>query len=512
MRNGLKATFASLLTAVAALGVSGCANAPAMMAAQPVGPARAPRPAASRPLNVLMIVSDDLNTDLGSYGAQVQTPNIDRLARQGVRFQRAYAQFPWCGPSRASFLTGLRPDTIGVTNLTTHVRDKVPDVVTLPQYFRQNGYFTGRVGKIYHQGVPGDIGTAGPDDPLSWDQAVNPRGRDRDVEDRLVNLTPGIGLGSAMAFLADEGPDEAQTDGKVATEAIRMIEANAGKPFFIAAGFYRPHVPLIAPKKYFDAYSVNQIRTATPSPTPDPWTTAWAPANFDMTPDQQRQVIQAYRASTSYMDAQVGRILAALDASGQRENTIVVFLSDHGYLLGQHGQWMKNILWEPATHVPLIISAPGRSGNGKTSDRVVELLDLFPTLTSLAGLPGVAANQGKALTPLLDRPSDRSWSKPAFSQIAGGRSVQTERYRYTEWEGGKRGRELYDLRNDPEEVRNLAADPAQARLVANFSAMLPKQVEKRGNPIRYQRSAACLNLPPRAPASVGRKCAMLADP
>ena len=209
----------------------------------------------TRPKNVLFIISDDLATRIGSYGAPVLTPNIDRLANQGVAFDRAYAQFPLCAPSRASFLTGTRPDTTKVANLSTPFRKALPDIQTLPQYFKAHGYHAGRIGKIYHQGVPTDIGRDGPDDPQSWTQVVNPSGRDRDAENgKLVNLSPGVAYGSAMSYLADEGTDEEQTDGMVATAAIEMMKQNKDKPFFIAVGFYRPHVPEVAPRKYFDLY------------------------------------------------------------------------------------------------------------------------------------------------------------------------------------------------------------------------------------------------------------------
>lgn len=480
-------------------------------AATPGKPVSAPA-RAERPMNVLFIVSDDLNTRLGSYGAPVLTPNIDRLAREGTRFDRAYAQFPWCAPSRASFLTGLRPDATRVFDLSTHIRTTVPDIVTLPQYFRNSGYFSGRVGKIFHQGVPGGIGRSGADDPASWDAVVNPSGHDKtlETEGKIIPITPGIGLGSGLAYAADEGPDEDQTDGKVATETIRMLEAHKDKPFFIAAGFYRPHVPLIAPKKYFDLYPLDTIElkkeTSETIATIVPAARRVLPANLGMTEEEQRQAVRAYYAATSYMDAQVGRVLDALRRLGLEDNTIVVFLGDHGFALGEHGEWTKVMLWEQVTRAPLIMRVPGARGNGTAVKQAVEFVDIYPTLVQAAGLPANDRNQGVSLLPLLQRPT-RKWDRPALSQVQGGRSVRYGRWRYTEWEEGRLGRELYDYRSDPEEHRNLTDDPKYAAVTTRLKAMLPKgPVEKRPPLSRYHPEEDCLELPPGVPAAVGRPC------
>lgn len=455
--------------------------------------ALAQQPAPGRP-NVLLIMSDDLNTDLGTYGHPlVKTPNIDRLAQRGVRFDRAYNQFPLCNPSRASMMTGLRPDTIRIYELVTHFRQIKPDVVTLPQMFKRNGYVAARVGKIYHYGVPGQIGTPGLDDPPSWDATVNPRGIDKDEEPLLTNYTPqrGPGLGSALAFYASPARDDEHTDGKVASETIALLERNKDRPFFIAAGFYRPHCPYIAPSKYFDMYPLDKI--AVPPVSADalsqyPVAALFTrPPNWGLTEQQEREVIRAYYASISFMDANVGRILDALDRLGLAENTIVVFMSDHGYNLGEHGQWMKQSLFERSAQNPLILAGPGVRAKGKASPRLVEYLDLYPTLADLAGLTAPNDLEGRSLLPLLKDPK-ATWNHPALTQVQRGNaaagffmgySIRTERWRYNEWEDGKRGTELYDEKGDPGELHNLASDPKFEKTVKEMHALLVRSTAAR---------------------------------
>ena len=418
-------------------------------------------------LNVLFIAADDLNNHLGAYGHPVvKTPNLDRLIQRGVRFDNAYCQYPLCSPSRVSMLTGLRPDTTQIFDLKTNFRDNLPLVTTLPEIFKNNGYYSARVGKIFHYGVPGDIGTSGLDDPLSWNAVVNPRGRDKDEEYKLINLTPNRGLGSSLSWLEAEGTDEEQTDGRVAGETIRLIKENKDKPFFIAAGFYRPHCPFVAPKKYFDMYPLEHIVLPQEPedhikniPKPALWTD---PLYWGTDELQRKQVIRAYYASITFMDAQVGKLLDALVENGLAHNTIIVFLSDHGYLLTEHGQWMKMSLFEESARVPLVISMPGAKGNGKASSRIVELIDVYPTLAGLCGLNAPEYLAGKNLAPLLEDPS-RKWDGIAHTQVLGypgkfmARSIRTERWRYTEWgENGEHGVELYDHRKDPHEYKNLA--------------------------------------------------------
>jgi iduronate 2-sulfatase len=456
---------------------------PAPFAEQPRGTAFAKAPA-GRP-NVLLIISDDLNDDMGTYGHPlVKTPNLDRLAARGLRFDRAYVQFPLCSPSRSSLLTGLRPDTTRIYDLQKHFRTVLPDVVTLPQMFKRQGYFAARVGKIYHYGNPGDIGTSGLDDPASWDLVVNPRGIDRDEEPLLTNFTPTRGLGSALAYYASPAADEAHTDGKVALETIALLENNAknkDKPFFIGAGFYRPHCPFIAPRKYFDLYPLDRI--AAPAPVTDSGAppAAWftVPPHWGVNEQGQRETIRAYYASISFLDANVGRVLDALDRLHLTDNTIVVFASDHGYHLGEQGQWMKQTLFERSARAPVIMAGPGVTAKGRSTQRIVEFLDLYPTLAALASVPPPDGLQGRSLAPLLKKPNAK-WDHPAITQVqrgaAGstymGYSIRTPEWRYTEWDGGKRGVELYDEVRDPRELHNLSADPKQQKAVADMQRLL----------------------------------------
>jgi iduronate 2-sulfatase len=444
---------------------------------------------ARRPANVLLIMADDLNNDLGTYGHPlVKTPNLDKLAARGVRFDRAYTQYPLCNPSRASLLTGLRPDAIRVYDLQTHFRTAMAEVVTLPQLFKRDGYMTARVGKIFHYGNPGQIGTAGFDDPPSWDLVVHPRGIDKDEEAQLTNLTPTRGLGAALAFYASPAPDDAHTDGKVAAETIALLEKNKDRPFFIGAGFYRPHCPFIAPKKYFDLYPLEQIQGAgfAPEqlarvPRPAMFTN---PPNWGVAVQGQRESIRAYYASISFLDANVGKVLDALERLGLVDNTIVVFVSDHGYHLGELGQWMKQTLFERSAKAPLILAGPGIA-RGRASSRTVEFLDIYPTLADLSGLAPPAGLPGRSLAPLLKNPA-AVWQRPALSQVRRGQgadafmgySVRTETWRYTEWDGGKRGTELYNESDDPREMQNLAGEPKYRSVVSEMQQLLRKMTAR----------------------------------
>ena len=437
------------------------------------------------PLNVLFIAVDDLNVSLGCYGhRQVKSPNIDRLASRGVRFDRAYCQYALCNPSRTSLMSGLRPATSGIYDNATPIRKVFPDLVTLSQLFTNNGYYAARVGKIYHYGVPGQIGTSGLDDPPSWTEVVNPRGRDKDDEPQVTNYTPQRGLGAALSWMKAGGEDAEQTDGKVAAETIRLLKERRDRPFFIAAGFYRPHVPAVATEKYFELYPLEKI-TLPSEPAehlanipPVAFTTK--PPHYGLTEDQLRTFKRAYFASISFVDAQIGKVLDELENLGLADNTVVVMFGDHGWCLGEHGQWQKQLLFEESARVPLIIALPKPRKTGP-SPRTVELLDLYPTLAELCGLKAPSHVEGKSLRRLLENPKAR-WTKPAITQQVRnvgdrrvqGFSVRTERWRYTEWDGGTEGSELYDHDADPHEYRNLASDPQQARTVKQLKKLLPK--------------------------------------
>ncbi len=440
------------------------------------------RPGAERRPNVLLIMADDLNDDMGTFGHPVvKTPNLDRLAKRGVRFNRAYNQFPLCSPSRVSLLTGLRPDTTRVHDLQTDFRTVLPNVVTLPQMFKSNGYFAARVGKIYHYGNPGQIGTSGLDDPASWDAVVNPRGIDKDEESRLTNFTPSRGLGSALAYYASPAPDAEHTDGKVAAETIALLEKQKDRPFFIGAGFYRPHCPFIAPQKYFDLYPLDTIRAPAGAPESRAPPAAWftTPPHWGISERDQRETIRAYYASISFLDANVGRLLDALERL---------------QLARQHHRGVSQRPWlSPRGQRPvdeadvvrafraraMIVAGAGVPSKGRPSSRIVEFLDLYPTLAELAGVRAPQGLHGRSLMPLLENP-EATWDHPALTQVRRGLaasaymgySVRTEKWRYTEWDGGARGEELYDEVHDPAESNNLAADPAHRSVVAEMQRLL----------------------------------------
>lgn len=424
--------------------------------------------------NVLFIASDDLRPELGCYGNPlIRTPNLDKLAARGLRFDRAYAQYPLCNPSRTSLLTGRYPTQTGVLDNETWFRAAHPDFVSLPQHFKAQGYAALRTGKIFHGGI---------DDTEAWTEGGEARGFTS--ARRPPNNAPNRAAQSDRIIVL-EGEGETHGDYRTATRAIQYLEQYKDKPFFLAVGFAKPHSPPTAPKKFFDLYDPAKLRLpADFAPRPA------APPGFpeisiqrrnadlfigrDATPDEARAMLRAYYASVSFMDAQVGRVLDALDRLKLRDKTIVVFWGDHGYHLGEKGKWSKaNSLYEVGTRVPLIIALP--QAKAQLSARTVELLDLYPTLIELCGLPRPPGLEGHSLVPLLRNPRAK-WNHPAFSvtlfQGKLGKSVRTERWHYVEWDEGRAGAMLFDHTRDPLELKNLADDANFALTVRELKRLL----------------------------------------
>lgn len=442
--------------------------------------------------NVLFLVADDLNCDLGCYQHQrVLTPNIDRLAKRGTLFERAYCQFPLCSPSRSSFLTGRRPnETQIVTNPragrvstdytgTPHFREFIPDTVTLPQLFKQQGYHVARVGKLYHYGVPGQIGTSGLDDLKSWQTVVNPAGRDKAEENKIFTFTPG-NFGGTLSWHASAGDDLEHTDGLSATAAISLLEQYRNEPFFLAVGFYRPHTPYVAPQKYFDSYKPESVTLPALSrddldQTPAPAYQSQKKEQVNMTQPQRQTAMAAYWSSISFMDAQVGRVVDALDRLKLADSTIIIMTSDHGYHMYEHGLWQKMSLFENSAHVPLIVRLPGDERAGQRTTALCELVDLYPTLADLCELKAPDYIDGVSLKPVLQDPK-AVVKEAAFTQLRRGNfdgySIRTDRYRYTEWDGGRKGRQLFDMQKDPGESNNLADLEEHSELVKQFHSQL----------------------------------------
>lgn len=449
--------------------------------------------AAQRP-NVLFLVSDDLNNFLGTYGdPRAKTPNIDRLAARGVRFEHSYCAFPLCGPSRNSFLTGLYPNSSGILNNAQIFRQTIPSHVSLPQAFRQAGYFAGRIGKLYHYGVPKSIGTNGHDDPGSWELELNPAGVDRlEEEPHIFTLTPGQ-FGGTLSWYASPKSDEYHTDGMLAADAEWVLERCAkqkDRPFFLAVGFYRPHTPYVAPKKpYFGWYDEDRMPLVTgvqedQADLPAAALGSYKKEQDKLTDQLRRQCVQAYYASISFMDAQVGRVVSALDRLGLAESTIIVFTSDHGYHMGEHGLWQKMSLFEESTRVPMLIVAPGITKPGTVAGAPVSQIDIYPTLAELAGVKAPANLQGQSLVPMLKDVSfaGRNWALTQVSRGGGakrffGYSLRTPRWRYTEWNEGQAGRELYDHDADKKEINNLAEKSEHALTVMDLSKQLRTAVQ-----------------------------------
>lgn len=437
-----------------------------------------PAAAQERKLNVLFLLSDDMRPDLGCYGHEiVKSPNIDALAKSGVRFERAYCQYPVCNPSRTSMLNGKHPTTTNVLDNRTWFGALHPEFVTLPKHFKANGYVTLRTGKIFHGGI---------DDADAWTEGGEKRNFEGATDPRVQ---PPNRKQNSDRWLELDGDGESHNDYKTAATAIEYLRANKDRPFFLACGFTKPHSPPTAPKKFFDMYDPAKI----PLPV-DFAATPAAPAGFprqsitqngdlfigrEATQDEAKKMIQAYDASISWTDWNLGRVMAELDKLGLRENTIVLFWGDHGYHLGEKGKWSKHAsLYELGTRVPLVISAPGLAGNGKSSPRIVQSVDIYPTLCDLCKLQTPAGLEGTSLRPLLADPAAK-WDRVAYSvhgsntKLAGV-AVRNERYRYAEFDGGNNGAMLIDEVADPHELKNLIDDPAHAKVRDELAALAKK--------------------------------------
>jgi len=438
--------------------------------------------AAAEKLNVLLIVSDDLRDTVGCYGnTQVKTPNLDALAARGVRFERAYAQYPVCNPSRASFLTGLRCEQTGVTDNGVLFRTRLPDIVTLPQLLRQNGWHAASFGKIFHAAAADrdrwmDLGK-------SWDEAqmfaVTPAGKV--VEGR--NLTGGALRWCEWGMTA--GTDDDQPDGQNAQHAIRTIEARAasGQPWMVAAGFHRPHDPFLVPKKYFDLYPPGSLTIyhdpadATPLKPLSVPRGATADAFNAFTEQDRWEFQRAYYAGVSFMDAQVGRLMATMDRLKLWECTLVIFIGDNGYHHNERNWWNKVTLFERSCRIPCIVVAPGAK-RGETCRGLVELVDLYPTVADYLGVQAPHALAGQTLRPLLENPAAPGHAA-AFTLVtrggaAHGQAVRTDRWRFIQWSDG--AVELYDHRDDPEETHDVSAEPSNAKLILDLRAQLAQKV------------------------------------
>jgi uncharacterized sulfatase len=440
-------------------------------------------------LNILLLMSDDLAATLGCYGhPQAKTPNLDALSARGILFERAYCQFPHCNPSRSSMLSGLRPNTTRVTNNEDNLYENIPGVMTLPHLFRQHGYSTARCGKIFHLGVP--TGLESMDDPQAWDfgtpfkdERPYPPARDSEVKVKAGNK-------QGIPWTETISSDDDLVDGSFAKSAIEWLEKrDSTKPFFLAVGFHRPHLPLVAPAKYFDLYPLDEI-TLPVEPLDDeadipvPARNGAVPGYaVTATSEQRRAAIRGYLACVSYVDAQAGRVLEAVQRLGLADTTIIIFAADHGWHLGEHNLWHKRSLFEECARVPFIVVVPGAKANGRRSVSLVELLDVYPTICDLAGIPAPSNLQGRSLRPLLSDPVAKihdavfTQARRGANAEFWGRTVRTPRWRCTEWNEGASGIEVYDHDSDPHEFDNLANSPSHASILQELRTLLDKNLK-----------------------------------
>lgn len=432
-------------------------------------------------LNVVMILIDDLRPELHTYGvAEVATPNIDRFAQQAVRFNRAYCQYPVCNPSRSSFLTGKRPDELGIYTNEEPLKRVHPDLTTLPEAFRRAGYRTAGLGKLFHQGLDADGQRTLFRDDESFEIFYRALGRSPAIGNQGEGRHAGDGSIEWCRWLAAEGGDIAQPDGMLADKAVRVLDQLHEEPFFLGVGFHKPHDPFVAPKEYFVGYDVESVLLPNAPTDRTPLSRYALPRSYDFsifTDRDRREIKRAYRACVTFADAQVGKVLDHLDHLDLWDNTVVVVMGDHGYHLGEHGWWNKVTLFELGARTPLMVWAPGAAGMGDDSDANVELLDLYPTLIDYCGIDPPHELSGESLRPILEADTSDAASKPAFTQVTRGGlmgySVRTDEYRLIQWGDSDDGIvELYRHPGDPIEYYNLAGDPEHRAQQQRLQALL----------------------------------------
>jgi arylsulfatase A-like enzyme len=444
-------------------------------------------------MNVLFIIADDLTTTaLSCYGNHMmETPNIDALASSGTKYTRAYSQYPVCGPSRASMLFGYYPNATKTYGYVSGRENVGSTRMSMPQLYRSNDYFSARVSKIYHMGVPIDIekGSNGKDDEASWDSRFNSQGPEwlAEGDAELVQNNPYNEKerqgGNVMTVVKADGDDLAHSDGVTAEKASELIRSNKDRPFFLAVGFVRPHVPFVAPRKYFEPYPHQQM--VLPPQVHNDWDDIpqrginyVTSVNAKMSEEQEKKAISGYYASVSYMDKQVGRVLATLKEEGLDDNTIVIFTSDHGFHLGEHRFWMKVSLHEESVKVPMIIKVPGKAP--AVCHSFVELIDLYPTLADLSNLAPVQDLQGVSLVSTLDDPNAKV-KDVAFSVTQGGKTflIRDEKWAYIQYdEDAKSGMELFDMEMDSGQFNNLAYNPKYELVLREMQAKLASKLEE----------------------------------
>ena len=442
--------------------------------------------------NVLFIISDDLTaTALSCYGNTVcKTPHIDRLASQGTRFTKAYCQGTYCGPSRASFMSGYYPHAIKMLGYGSP-RPAIGERATWAQHFKNNGYHTARVSKIFHMGVPGGIekGTDGADDPASWTERFNSAGPEwkapgdgETLENNADGRKPGPVGGNTFVVVEADGNDLVHSDGKTAAKAVELIKQNRDKPFFLGVGFVRPHVPFVAPRKDYTDF-LPYSRMQLPPKLKDDWADIpkaginyKTSKNMKMDLRRQKKAVGGYYASVAFMDRMVGQVLNGLKEAGLEDNTIVIFTSDHGYHLGEHDFWAKVSLHDESAAVPLIIRMPGKKP--AVCHSLVELLDLYPTLSNLCGLEVPKHLQGKDISMMMTDPTKEVRSA-AFSVNGKGFLLREQDWAYIAYgKNGQGDEELFDMKQDPKQFTNLAKDPKHAQIIARFQKQMANKLRE----------------------------------